>query len=198
MNIIKGIGNIQETAILTASGELLYSEGNQGFANLIEEECRKAAQEGEKRGEKIGYEKAKEEMQIHFTLLQRMTRKILEEKTRLLDAIKPEIVEFSLKLSEHLIRQELSRPESLIKLISSLLTVATTSVFEHDCVHVILAPEDLNLLGNHLSEIHFDRRAVGQLRFGSDPLMKRGDCRIEMKSGLLNYDIERELSHLQL
>lgn len=198
MSIIKGIGNIQETAILTASGELLHSEGNKGFANLIEEECRKAARDGEKRGEKIGYEKAKEEMQIHLNLLQKMTRKILEEKTRLLDVIKPEIVEFSLKVSEHLIRQELTRPESLIKLINSLLTVATTSVFEHDCVHVILAPEDLSLLEKRFSEIHFDSRTIGQLRFGCDPLMKRGDCRIEMKSGLLNYDIERELSSLQL
>jgi flagellar biosynthesis/type III secretory pathway protein FliH len=195
MTIIRG-ENITEVAQLTATKELLYLESKEGEGSFIEEECRKAFQQGVEQGKKIGYEKYAQENKPLLELLPLIAQKLLEQKRKLLELLKPEIVEFCLHVCERVLRRELSQPESMATLINSLLNVCLPQ-FSHEKIHILLAPEDLVMLENHLTQIHFNKREIEGISFRADPLIKRGDCRIEAKTGLLNYSIARELADLQ-
>lgn len=187
---------VTQIATLTPTKELHFSEEHSGQDSLIQLECRRAFQKGEAYGEKIGYDKAMSETKTLTKLLHTLSRKLLEHKNRLLEHLKPEVIEFSITVCEQVIRQELSQPETLINLINSLLTYTATHLWE-EAPQIILASEDLALLEGHLSTIHFDSRERGGIRFLADPLMRRGDCRIEMPSGLLNHMVKRELADFQ-
>jgi len=194
MKIIRG-ETVHQVALLTPAGDLLHSKEEE-FVDLVEEECRKAFQKGQEKGEKIGYYKALEESKVFLDLLQTMTRKILEQKNRLFDQLKPEIIEFALSVCERVIRKELTQPQALVRLINSLLTSIAPSL-KHDTIQIVLSPDDFVMLEKSFNQIHYDKREIEGVRFVSDPLMRRGNCRIETKSGLLNYDISRELADLQ-
>ncbi|MCH9627540.1 MAG: hypothetical protein S4CHLAM2_11810 [Chlamydiales bacterium] len=194
MKVIRG-ETVQETLLLTPKGELLEKD-QEKFIDLVEEECRKSFQKGQDKGEKVGYYKALEESKLFLTLLQTVTRRVLEQKNRLLDQLKPEIIEFAMSVCEQVLRKELSQPQTLVRLIHSLLAVATPPLKE-DTIKVVLAPDDFLMLEKNFDHIHYDKKEVKEIRFVSDPLMRRGDCRIETTSGLLNYDISRELNDLQ-
>lgn len=193
MSIIRG-EKVEDIAILTPTKELFFSENNLGNCDLFEEECRKAFQKGQEKGEKIGYEKGCQEGKVFIDLLRTMSRKVLEHKKRLLDQLKPEVIEFAITTCERILRKELTQPEVMVKLINSLLTIAATN---KETLRIVLSPEDLVLLEKHLKHIQYDKKEIEGVSFVSEPLMRRGDCRIETKAGLLNYDIGRELSNLQ-
>ena len=56
MSVIKGV-NVLESASLTTTKELHYTEKNL-FSSFVVEECQKAFKKGYEKGEKIGYERA--------------------------------------------------------------------------------------------------------------------------------------------
>ncbi len=136
------------------------------------------------------------EVKSLLDVLQTLSHKLLDYKQRLLEQLKPEVVEFSISVCERMIRKELSQPEVMVKLINSLLSYAASKIHT-DTVHLILSAEDLVTLENHLASIHYDKREIGGVTLRSDPLMKRGDCRIETPTGLLNYSLSRQLDDLQ-
>jgi flagellar biosynthesis/type III secretory pathway protein FliH len=195
MSIIRGEKS-SEIATLTAAKGLYFSEKNSHHHPFVEEECSRAFQRGVEKGEKIGYERALNETRGLLDLLQTLTQKLLEQKKRLLDRLKPEIIEFAMTLCERIIRKELSQPEAMVKLINALLNGCAPQ-FRNERVQIILAPEDLAMLEGHLTQIQYDKREITGIFFRADPLIKRGDCRIETQRGLLNYTISRELADLQ-
>lgn len=164
--------------------------------DLVTIERIEAYQKGKEEGERQGYEKAQKELEAFVNLLQTMAAKILEQKKSLLEHLKPEIIEFSLAICERVIRQELAQPEKLARMIDSLLATATASL-QGDLVKIILSPDDLILLENHLTKIQYDKHEIKGIRFNPDPTIRRGDCRIEAKTGLLNCTISRELEDLR-
>ncbi len=168
------------------------SEGN---LEPIQED-QSSYKKGQKKGEDEGYDRAKKEFAAFYTLLQSLADKILEQKKRLLQQLKPEIIDFAITLCERVIRQELSQPEKLVRLIDTLLTAATTSI-NGDMVKIILSPEDLVLIESHRNKIQYDKREIKGLRFVPDSAVKRGDYRIETKRGILNCSIARELEDLR-
>lgn len=182
-------------SLLTAAGELLPVE-NMEAQSLAKEDEDFAFQKGEERGEKKGYAKALAETKVFLGLLQTVSKKLLEHKSRLLDQLKPEIIEFALAVSEKVIRKELSDPQVFIHLIKSLLDHAAPHLHS-GTLHILLSPDDYQRLEKSFSLIQYDKWELEGLRFFSDSLIRPGDCRIEAKSGLLNYDIARELKELQ-
>ncbi len=192
--IIHG-ASVDDAVTLLSNGETIDDSITCTEA-LLANERQDAYQKGKTDGEQIGYEKAHHEVAAYFELLQRIIEKILEQKHNLCERLKPELIEFSLTVCERVIRQELSQPEKLAKMIDSLLAGAAVSL-QGDLVKIVLAPDDLVLLEKHLNKIQYDKREIKALRFVSDPLMRRGDCRIETKAGLLNCSISRELEDLR-
>lgn len=194
MTIIRG-EMVRAVSLLTVTGELLPIQSTE-ISSLVEKDVEHAFQQGEERGEKKGYAKALEESKFFLSLLQTMTRKMLDHKNRLLDQLKPEIIEFSLAVCEKVIRKELTHPEIFVHLINALLNQSARTL-GNETLHIILSPADFHLLEKQFSLIHYDKQEIAGLRFFSDPFIRQGDCRIEAKSGLLNYDISRELEEIQ-
>lgn len=163
---------------------------------LLAAERLESYQKGKEEGERLGYDKAIKEMGAYLAMLQTIASKLLEQKKHLLDHLKPELVEFSLVVCEKVIRQELSQPERLAKMIDSHLATATPFL-QGDLVKIILAPDDLIVLEDYLGKIQYDKREIKSLRFVPDSSIRRGDCRIETKTGLLNCSISRQLEDLR-
>ena len=181
---------VREIALLTASKTLLFQE-NKGSCSLIDEEYERAFRKGEASGRTLGYESALSELEGLFLILQKLISKLLEEKKRLFEKLKPEVVELSLSISECIIRKELSRPETLIKFIQTLLQEC---IEEGGCdfVRILLSPKDASLIKSYTKE-----DTLEGLLLSSDSSIVSGDCRIEMRSALLHHTVARELSELQ-
>lgn len=193
--IIRG-ENVTERATLSPSGQLCYVNSSHLPGAFVEEECKQAFGKGKKQGEKLGYERALCELSSLLGILQSFSHKLLEYKHQLLEQLKPEVVAFAISVCERIVRKELSQPESFIRLINSLLVYATQSI-RGDPVKLILSPDDLVMLENHLSKIHYDKREMESLSFHSDSQLQRGDVRLETPSTLLNYTLSRQLADLQ-
>ncbi|MCH9625598.1 MAG: hypothetical protein S4CHLAM123_07740 [Chlamydiales bacterium] len=191
MSIIRG-EQIEHRVTLTPTREL--HEGGNDFQRLdfVEEECRRAFQKGEELGEKVGYEKALGELKILVHLLQKMMGNLLEQKKQLLENLRPEVIEFSIKVCERVLRKELERPETLVYMIQTLLDLSAPH-FAQEAFQIFLSPEDLQMLEKHVKTV----QKKLEIRFRADPMMCRGDCRIETKTGLLNHMLLRELENIQ-
>jgi len=173
--------------LLTPTRELVaYEDEEAEIEALMREEGRRL---GKEEGEKWGFASAHEELKSLMQLLHAIADKLLEQKTDLLMQLKPEIVDFTLKVAEQIIRKELVDPEVHTHLIHALLHLASKH-FAHETLTIYLAPDDLSGLEKHL--VGFPK----QITFLSDHLMQRGDCRIEATSGLLNAEITRQLEEL--
>jgi flagellar assembly protein FliH len=179
-----------ETMVATQEDESLK------FSELIDQERLKAYQMGKTEGEKIGYEKARDENSAFLLLFQKIVDKIIEEKKRLLEDLKPEVIDFAISCAERVIRIELSEPEKFVKLIDSFL-MFTSPTFSGEVVKIILSPEDLVMIEGHLSKVSYDKKEIKGVRFIADPKLKTADFKIETKSGLLNFMVNRELEDLR-
>lgn len=166
------------------------------YSDLLHEESEKARKRGFEEGEKNGYNKAKEEEGAYLKLLQTIAEKFLEQKSGLLEQLKPEIIEMAIACAERIIRVELSQREKLVKLIDSFLQVHISS-FQGEVVKICLHPDDFVLIEASLSNLKYDKKEIKGVRFGSDKDLIRGDFRIETKTALLNFNISRELDDLR-
>jgi flagellar biosynthesis/type III secretory pathway protein FliH len=193
--IIRG-EKVTQIATLSGVRTLHFEAQPMTSFSFVDEECKKAHQKGREEGEKCGYEHAILEIFSLVQVLQRLAHALWESKRSLLEQIKPEVVEFAICVCERMIRKELQEPETLVKLISSLLSYATSKM-QGEALILILSTEDYVMLEKHLMCIHYDQRDIKGITFRSDPLMKRGDCRIDSPTSLLDYTIARQLADLQ-
>lgn len=190
MQVIKE-EKITESAVLTTDKKLLFFDARSSVHSFLEEDYQTAFQHGKSEGESLGYARALDELDALFGLLQNLTQKLLEQKNRLLDRLKPEIVELAIAISERVIRKELSQPETLLKLIHTLLSCCN-SEGNSDVLRITLASEDAAMIERHLNN-----KAIEGIVLHADQMLMRGDCRIEMRTELLHYSISRELADLQ-
>jgi len=178
---------VDQELYLTANRELVAEKREKILETLFAEEYRKAKERGELSGEKQGYEKASQETASLVALLQRLSERLLEQKKRLFEQMKPELIELSLLIAERVIRQELKNKESMQAMVDSLLDQAMNA-FSDEKLKVFLAPADWEALGS---------RQLQSVSFLADPTLSQGDCRIEAKSGLLNATLSHILEDLK-
>lgn len=196
-NLIKHYVQQSGELYVVGKGMIVDSEEqHESMFELLQEESAKAFERGRAEGERKGYEKAKEESLALVQMLETIIGKILEQKKRLFEHLKPDIVELSMAIAERIIRIELAQGDKLVRLIESFLTLSGPS-FQGELVKVILSPEDLVMIEGHLTRLSYDKKEIKSVRFLADPLIHRGDCRIETKTALLNFTIARELDDLR-
>jgi len=94
-----------------------------------------------------------------------------------------------------MLMKKIEDPETFTQIIANLLQKAK-SMAHGEHVQVLFSPEDLTLLEEHLQKIHCDKHNITQLDFLSDSSITKGCCRIQSPSGILNFDVERELKEL--
>lgn len=188
---------LSQSLYLSATRELIPEEEQDPFESLFADEYQKAKHLGKLEGEKLGYEKAALELASLVSLLQRLSERLLEQKSRLLQQMKPEVVEFSLAVCERILRKELQDPQTLIHTINQLLQQALDA-FPQEKIKIFLSPEDLDTLLKNLNKVFYDKTEMPNLSFHADKLMGNGDCRIETKSSILNADIQHVLDDLKM
>ena len=174
---------IDKEVYLSAKRELIEEQKDETFETLFAQEYRTAKELGRQEGEVVGYRRAEAELGTLLTLVQRLSQKLLEQKKRLFQQMKPEMDDLVLLIAEKIIREQLKEPNVLNKRIEGLLDLAIHA-FGTEQLKVFVAPKDLNL-------IH-----VEGILFLADPTLCPGDCRIEARSGIINGEITRLLEDL--
>lgn len=158
----------------------LFSKSDFGLEN---EERKKAFEKG--------YAKSQLDMKEKFILLEKISKRLVEEKQSLLERMKPEIIDFCLLLTEQLIRQQFTDPTVLMNMVHSLIEAIGK---ERAPLSVILAPEDLEMIALFIEE---EKNKLTHIYFSSDPTVQRGDVRIECDSMLVNCALARELESVR-
>ncbi len=186
--IIRG-EKVSEQATLTPGRLLEWESATISSPSWFEEERLQAFEKGKRLGEEKGYAQAVQEMHSSMRLLQTLANKLLDHKEKLLDQLKPEVIQFSLAVCERAIRKELSQPEVFVKWLNTLLSYVINRGDEEK-ISLFLAPGDLRLV-----EKFMESKSYLSLR--EDPLMRHGDCRIETPTKMVRWSIERELEDLE-
>ncbi len=174
----------------------------------IDEGYRKGIQEGQKQGYEVGKEEGfekgfeegaeqvKAELKVAIDLTNAIANRLAVKREDMFDQAKPEILKFCLNVCEKLIRQELSHSHTFVKMLETLLDQAK-SILKDSSVHIFLAPEDIEMLQKQTKSLDYDKESFKKIHFIPDPLMSRGDCRVETSLGLVNFDIKRLLANLE-
>lgn len=132
------------------------------------------------------------EEKVIVSLLQKVTEQLLVYKKQLLQQVKPQLIDLAILLCEKVIRQQLSNPQALAKMIDSVLLAEMGSI-DDEKVFVVLCPEDLILLKESHNLFDFGKK----IQFISDPQLNRSDVRIETKDTMINATIIRQLQTLR-
>lgn len=170
-----------------------YNRGkDEGMNQGLEEGKKQAFEEGMKEG----YEKSKTELVDVFDLVNSMADRVTEEKQRLVNLFKPELIKFAMGVCEAMLRFELSHPQVLVSAIERLILDAKP-ILSGEKINVVLSPDDLKMLEERLNDIKYDPHDVRKIHFETDFAIPRGDLRVETPMGLINFDVNRLLSDLQ-
>lgn len=174
----------------------------------IEEGYRKGLHEGQKQGYEAGKEEGIEEgfkegadqiraeLKVAIELTNKIASNLLSKKEEIFNQLKPEIIKFSLAVSEKMLRKELSHAKSFLELLEKLFDEAK-NIIKDTNVSIYLAPEDATMLEKEIHHLELDQEGFSNATFISDPMIPRGNCRIETPLGLINFDIERLLTDLE-
>lgn len=138
-----------------------------------------------------GYTKARLELKEQVMLLEKMSKKLTDEKKELLERMKPEVIEFCILLTEQVIRQQLSDPTIFATMVHSLMAAIGR---ERVPLSVILSPEDLAMM---MPFVEKEKHRLLHIYFSSDPTVQRGDVRMECDSMLINCEVTRELESIR-
>lgn len=184
----------------------------------------KGFEEGQKEGEKEGYRKGfqeghqqgleegkelgkssameenlssiKQEYASALETLQEAAEKISGSRERLLEEGRSDLIHLVILICEKILKKKIRQPESLGEIIENLLKQAK-SIAHGEQVQVLLSAEDLDQLEHRLQTLDYDRHNITKLDFISDPSVPQGSCKIESSLGMIHFNIDRELEHLE-
>ncbi|MCH9610938.1 MAG: hypothetical protein S4CHLAM81_02480 [Chlamydiales bacterium] len=174
---------IEKEFFLTQKRELIESQREEGFETLFAQEYQKAKESGKKEGERIGYERAQNEMGSLMLLVKRLSENLMEQKKRFVKQMQPEISELVLIIAEKVIRQSLKDPEVMSAAVLQLLDLAINA-FSGETLKIFVSPQDCELL------------QIDGVTFLADQALAPGDCRIEARSGIINGQVKRLLEDM--
>lgn len=162
----------------------------EGESVLFENEAQVLFARGKNEGEKLGYANACHELRTLAAVLHTIAERLLKKKEELLTELKPEVIDFSFAIAEKIIRKELSSPAEHERLIAEYIDLAKAA-FATQPLTIYLSPDDFTAMQQRFA------LEVSSIHYLPDPLMRRGDCRIETKEGLLNAQIKRQLEDIR-
>ncbi len=192
--------------------ELLIRQDPAIVARLIEQAKNEGIQQGIIQGQKQGYEAgmsdgieigikkgleyAREDLKEAVDLLNQLSANFKLRENEIFEQAKPGLIRFLLAVCERILLRELSQPETMAKQLECLLNHAKNLIKDSQ-VEIALAPEDFEMLEQHLHRIVYDREDFPHLHFTTDKGVAQGNCRIESRLGMLNFNIARLLKDIE-
>lgn len=177
-----------------------FEQGKQeGYQKGREEARQQGFEEGLAKGKEEKEQEIQEQWKAKYEQslqeLEKVHESLLDAKQDFLQRTKKEMGDLLIAICQKILLKKIEDPETFSTIIETLLQKAK-SMAQGVPVQVLLCPEDLSLLEERLKDIHCDHHNITQLDFLSDSSMSKGCCRIESPTGILNFDIERELNEL--
>lgn len=198
-------GSTQEQA-QKASGrtynpkEIRKQAEKEGYYRGLQEGQQQGYEAGKSEGFELGIKQGNETASVHLrstiTLLNSVSDALANKQEDIFEQAKPEMIKFCLAVCERIIMQELTNPQAFVRLINTLLH-QVKSQLKGTHIEVLVSTEDLAMLQQSLPHIAYDMEDFKGLDFIADKTIERGNCRINMPLGLLNFDIKRLLSELE-
>ncbi len=181
--------------------KLLKMAEKKGHSQGLKEGHEQGYEAGKSEGLEIGYKEGvanvRDELKSAAELLNVTASTFQMRKEEMFELVKPELIKFSLAVCEKILRAHLTNPEIFYSLLEKLLTQAK-SFLKDVPIDIVLSQEDLQMVQNHLSALGYKREDLKDVNFISTPWMERGSCRLETTLGLVNFDLNRLLSDLEI
>lgn len=159
---------------------------------LIQEELKRSFEEGVKKGEIAGYEKAQREMEITVNLFKKITKNLLDKISSLKTDLSTECTDFCLKVCEKLLLRELDNPATLRKVIFKTISLRLEKLSQ--TVVVYLSATDLDNLKEYFKK--YNLQEPSDIRWEIDPCLRQGSFRIDLSDSVIFYDIPTEIDNL--
>ncbi len=169
---------------------------------------RQGVLEGRSQGYQTGYEEgleqglqkgsalAHEEFKDTISMLNIIAMAFLVRKEELFEQLKPDIVKLCLVICKKLLQRELSQPEALQELIEKLLA-QVKAVTKDTPVDVMISSDDYENIKAKLHDFNLNLETLPKIHFCSDPLIEKGNCRLETSVGMINFNLQRLLEDLE-
>ncbi len=177
-----------------------FEEGrSSGYSRGKDDGLRLGKEEGEKlgydRGLAEGRDESADSVRQAIALLDEAAELFRNERKRLFQNVKPDLIRFALTGCEHILRQKLKEPDVFVKLLDSMIDQALP-VFRDSPVTIFLHPNTKQILDERLETVG-SKYQIAHLRWQADTTMTEGNCRIESEEGMLHFHLERQLSELE-
>ncbi len=203
--------DVQQVASSSSDDPLLLSSSLP--LNQIDNKEQKAYLNGLKCGQEQGFNTGKlegyeeglqesrklsnEEFKNATLLLKMVMLNLQETKETLAESIKPEIIKLCLLICEKILKTHLKNSKHLLKFLTELVNQVASSLADFP-ITLALAPEDANLLQKQCDKGYLCLSHLDPMKIIIDSKLMRGNCRIETSKGLLNFDLTRLLTELEL
>lgn len=125
--------------------------------------------------------------------LARACRKIDNQRRKLLDHSRGDLINLIIALSEKILRHELTTPRNVI---AATLESALEQAIESEEFYVTLHPDDLAFAESRAPELITAIRGLARLHFKTDPALTRGGCMLESTACTVNASIEAQLASM--
>ncbi|MDK2822113.1 MAG: flagellar assembly protein FliH [Clostridia bacterium] len=122
-----------------------------------------------------------------------IVKKAYAEREEILARVEPEIVDFSIKLAEKIIRTELNNKPEIIKNITKDLLVM---VQDAEQITLKIHADDFNYLNQNITELQSFINQ-GKLKLEQDSSLSKGDCILVSEMGIIVAKITDQLERLK-
>lgn len=157
----------------------------EGFAQGHAEGMKQGLQEGRAAGE--------EEMRRHARLLAEVLQRLHAPLEQLDREVVDQVTELAVAVARHIVRRELHiDPGQVVAVVREAMAALPAGAQD---VRIYLHPEDAVLVRQALS-VEDDEDGRRPWRIVDDPVLTRGDCRIQSEFSYIDATLERRLNRI--
>ncbi|OHW62754.1 V-type proton ATPase subunit E [Andreesenia angusta] len=176
-----------------AAAEMFESSRERGYAEGHSEGYEKGYAEGHSEGYEKSYTETTESRKAILDEANEIKKSYLEERTRSLEALEPEIVKLVKEVCEKVINSEMEREDYMVDLI--LKGIASLS--EKDNLIIRVSKEDYKNVMDFKPEILSRGSLIEDIDIKLDSNLQKGDCVIESAQGNVNSSISLQIEEMK-
>lgn len=176
-----------------AAAEMLESSKEKGYSEGHREGYEKGYADGHEEGYEKAYRETSESRRGIVEEANEIKRSYLEERSRTLESIEPEVVGLVKEVCEKVLNREMEREDYMVDLILK----GISSLSEKDSLIVRVSKEDYQNVMDFKPEILSKGSLIEDIDVKLDSNLQKGDCVIESSQGNVNSSVSLQIEEMR-
>jgi flagellar assembly protein FliH len=161
--------------------------------NEMQQRSESAYRYGFEDGKKIGLEEGKTLVEQALELFRRVTDEVRNERNRILLESEQIVVRLAVAVAKTIIHEELRTDNTLIR---NIVLKAVKSIEDKTRLHIKVNPGDWRTIKEFEEQILTAAHGVKELEIREDEHVKPGGCIIEGNSGIIDAQLDTQLTEI--